>query len=140
VDGCEVRGFPRVKVLFQAAGKVDDVAPELFGPARRWRSVTPYLPVRHQKPRQSAEEYFAADVTAELQYRGRSDVVLTRIEPDPQMGARTVSRYRRYRLNEKLRESRPGAGLTLEFGSLIDGPLLLGQLSHFGFGIFYPEL
>lgn len=137
-DGYELRGFPKVRALFQAAGKTEAVAPELCGPARRWRSATPYLPVRHQKPRESAEEHLAADVTAELRYRGRSDAVLVNVELDPGMGARTVSQYRRYRTKEKLRESRRGTGLILEFESPITGPLLLGQLSHFGFGVFRP--
>ncbi|MGH3167323.1 MAG: type I-G CRISPR-associated protein Csb2 [Trebonia sp.] len=140
-DGYELRGFPRAKVLFQAAGKVEDVAPELCGrgPARRWRSATPYLMVRHQKPRESPAEHFTADVTAELKYRGRSDAVLTGVELNPRMDTRTVNQYRRYRTKEKLRESRRGTGLTLELESPIAGPLLLGQLSHFGFGTFYPE-
>jgi CRISPR-associated protein Csb2 len=51
-DGYEVRGFPAVRLLFQAAGRLEEVAPELCAdpPARLWRSVTPYLPVRHRHP------------------------------------------------------------------------------------------
>src|SRR5208282_1942966 len=60
-DGYEVRGFPPVDVLFQAAGRIEQVAPELCGPARRWRSLTPYLPVRHRK-RESLGDYLTADV------------------------------------------------------------------------------
>lgn len=44
-DGYDVRGLPPVELLFQAAGQFRQVAPELCGPpARRWRSLTPYLP------------------------------------------------------------------------------------------------
>lgn len=32
----------------------------------------------------------------------------------------------------------PGAGLVLEFASSVASPLL-GQLSHFGYGIFVPD-
>jgi CRISPR-associated protein Csb2 len=139
-DGYELRGFPKVEVLFQAAGRVEEVAPDLCGPvAQRWRSRTPYLPVRHQK-RESAEEYLAADVAAELRYRGRADAVLARVELAPGMTARTVNQFRRYRTKEKLRQSRAGVGLVLEFESPVAGPLVLGQLSHFGFGIFEPDL
>jgi CRISPR-associated protein Csb2 len=128
-------------VLFQAAGRIKDVAPGLCGPAaRRWRSVTPYLPVRHRKPRQSEEQYLAADIEKELRYRGRADAVLAGVEPSPDMSARTVNQFRRYRSGEKLRQARPGTGLVLEFASPIAGPLLLGQLSHFGFGVFEPVL
>ena len=66
--GYVIRGFPAVKLLFQAAGAVEQVVPELCRPARRWRSRTPYLPVRHRK-RESLDEYLTADVRTELDYR-----------------------------------------------------------------------
>jgi CRISPR-associated protein Csb2 len=138
-DGYELRGFPAVEVLFQAAGGVEDIAPELCGPARRWRSATPYLPVRHHRRRETIEEHLAADVTAELRYRGLADAVLTRVGPAPEMTVRTVNQFRRYRTKERLGQSRPGTGLVLEFESPVDGPMLLGQLSHFGFGVFLPN-
>lgn len=139
-DGYELRGFPEAHVLFQAAGRIEDVAPELCGRARRWRSVTPYLPVRHRKVRQTEEEHLAADIESELRYRARADAVLARIEPSPDMSARMVNQFRRYRSGERLRHTRRGTGLVLEFASPIAGPLLLGQLSHFGFGVFEPVL
>ncbi len=138
-DGYEVRGFPVVRLLFQAAGQVEDVAPELCArpPARRWRSVTPYLPVRHRHPnRETLEEFFAADVAVELRNRDLpAPVSVTPAEPV----AGRVTQFRRYRMNERLARSRAGTGLVLEFESPVAGPLLLGQLSHFGFGIFAPE-
>jgi CRISPR-associated protein Csb2 len=141
-DGYEVRGFPKVDLLFQAAGPIGAVAPELCGqPVRRWRSVTPYLPVRHKARNESWEDFVAEDVTAELRYRGRPDVVLKYVELSTEMTARHVNQYRRYRTNEKLqRHSRTGLGVVLEFETPVSGPLLLGQLSHFGFGRFAPEI
>ena len=138
--GYEIRGFPKVDLLFQAAGQVEDVAPELCGtPARRWRSVTPYLPVRHRKDRKELLEFLAADITAELRYRNRSHAVLSHVELAPELTGRQVNQYRRYRTNERLtRDSRDGVGLVLEFNAPVAGPLLLGQLSHFGFGQFVP--
>ena len=47
--------------------------------------------------------------------------------------------FRRYRMTEQLSKSRPGLGLRLEFGEPVAGPLLLGKLSHFGYGIFVPD-
>jgi CRISPR-associated protein Csb2 len=138
VDGYHIRGFPELRLLFQAAGNVDDIAPELCGPpTRRWRSVTPYLPVRYRHPkRETVEEFLVADVTAELRYRGLPDVVtVTAVEPS----AGRVNQFRRYRMNERLTRSREGVGLRLELESPVAGPLLLGQLSHFGFGVFQPE-
>jgi len=138
-DGYEVRGFPEVRLLFQAAGRIEDVAPELCAapPARLWRSVTPYLPVRHRHPnRETTEEFLASDVAAELRYRDLpAPVSVTPVEPS----AGRAAQFRRYRMDEKLRHSRAGTGLVLEFAAPVCGPLLLGQLSHFGFGVFAPE-
>jgi CRISPR-associated protein Csb2 len=137
-DGYEVRGFPEQRLLFQAAGQVEDVAPELCprSPALRWRSVTPYLPIRHRHKRQTIEDFLAADVAADLGYHDLPAPVSVTIT-DPAAGL--VNRFRRYRINERLRDARPGVGLRLEFDEPVGGPLLLGQLSHFGFGVFASE-
>jgi CRISPR-associated protein Csb2 len=139
-DGYELRGFPKVDLLFQAAGRVEEVAPELCGPSARWRSATPYLPVRHRAKNEPVEKLCAEDVTAELRYRNRSDAVLAHMKPASDMTPREVNQYRRHRTNEKLAESRPGVGLVLEFAAPVTGPLLLGKLSHFGFGRFAPDV
>lgn len=137
--GYQIQGLPKVQLLFQAAGQVEQVAPELCAnpPTRRWRSVTPYLPVRYQhRNRETAEEFLTADITAELRYRQISaEVTISLAEPS----AGRVNQFRRYRMGERLRQSRMGVGLRLEFASPVRGPLLLGQLSHFGFGVFAPE-
>lgn len=137
--GYEVRGFPEQRLLFQSAGQLADVAPELVARSRatRWRSVTPYLPVRHPHlDRETPGEFLAADVTRELRNHGLPEPSrVTTAEPT----AGRVNQFRRYRMKERLAHSRPGTGLALEFESPVTGPLLLGQLSHFGFGIFAPE-
>ena len=140
-DGYEVRGFPEQHLLFQAAGQVEDVAPELCArpAALRWRSVTPYLPVRHPHPkRETFEEFLASDVAAELGNRGLLAPISVTVA-DPTAGL--AIRFRRYRMakNERLRDARPGVGLRLQFAKPVAGPLLLGQLSHFGLGVFEPE-
>jgi CRISPR-associated protein Csb2 len=137
-EGYEVRGFPPVELLFQAAGPIEQVAPELCRPARRWRSHSPYLPVRHRK-RESLDEYVAADVATELGYRDRPLAVVTRADPAAGLPDRWAREFRRYRLTERMNKSRPGLGLRLEFAEEVAGPLLVGQLSHFGYGIFVPD-
>lgn len=135
----EYRDLPAVDLLLQAAGRIEQVAPELCRPARQWVSLTPYLPVRHwHRKRETLAEYLNADVNAELAYRGRPTATVEQIDPGgglPDNGAR---HFRRYRMKENLGKSRPGLGLRLEFGEAMPGPLLLGQLSHFGYGIFTP--
>lgn len=137
-EAYELRGFPPVELLFQAAGPISRVAPELCGPARRWTSATPYLPVRHRK-RESLDEYVAGDVESELRYRDLPSAQVARVAPDEGLPDRRGREYRRYRIGEHLGQARPGLGLRLEFQQEIRGPLLIGQLSHFGYGIFAPE-
>lgn len=140
--GYDVRGLPPVTLLFQAAGPVEQVAPELCGPARRWHSRTPYLPVRHRK-REPLDEYLTADVCRELRYRPQYRQVSLPVVARPDRGAglpdRRARDFRRYRMAETMARSRPGLDLRLDFEEPVTGPLLLGQLSHFGFGIFVPE-
>ena len=137
-DGYEFRGLPPVNLLLQAAGPVAQVAPELWGPARRWRSMTPYLPVRHRK-REPLATYLAEDVETELRYRDLPLATVSQVDPDEGLPDRWARGYRRYRMKERLGSARPGLGLRLEFAEEVAGPLLLGQLSHFGYGIFRPE-
>lgn len=136
-DGYEIRGFPEVELLFQSAGSVEQVVPELSGPARLWCSQTPYLPVRHRK-QETLDDFLLADVSAELGYRNLPPARVTRIAADDGLPDRWSREYRRYRMKENLGKARPGLGLRLEFDEPVSGPLLLGQLSHFGYGIFRP--
>ncbi|MFI2663402.1 type I-G CRISPR-associated protein Csb2 [Micromonospora carbonacea] len=138
-SGYQVKGFPDVDLLLQATGTPTQVAPELCGPARRWRSLTPYLPVRHPK-RQTLDEYITADIRTELNYRNLPPATVTRLSPDEGLSDHWARTFRRYRLPpEKLNDARPGLGVTLEFDQDHEGPLALGQLSHFGYGVFIPQ-
>lgn len=139
--GHEVRGLPTTELLLQATGPIEQVAPELFGPARRWRSLTPYLPVRFPK-RQTLDEYAAKDVRVELDYREvRDEVTVSRIAPDEGLSDRWSLGYLRRRplKGEDPGKARRGLGLRLEFPAPVKGPLILGQLSHFGYGVFVPD-
>jgi CRISPR-associated protein Csb2 len=141
-EAYELRGFPEVRLLFEAAGSIEQVAPELCGPSRCWRSLTPYLPVRHLK-REPLGEYLTSDIAAELRYRDQFEnpppPVVTPVDPAGVLPDRWAREFRRYRLAERMNRSRLGLGLRLEFPEVIHGPMLLGQLSHFGYGIFVPE-
>lgn len=138
MDGYDVRGLPPAELLFQAAGPVGQVAPELCGPARRWRSLTPYLPVRHRK-RESLEDFLTADVRTELGYRELPPAAVLPVDPGSRLPDRWALGFRRYRMAENMSRSRPGLGLRLQFAEPVAGPLLLGQLSHFGYGVFVPD-
>ena len=144
--GYEVKGFPDTELRLQAVGPVEQVAPELCHPARRWRSLTPYLPVRHwHRKRETLDEYVTTDVRRELGYRSTGpqqwpDVTVTRLSPQETLLDRWALEFRRYRAAERMDKARRGLGLRLELTAEVPGPLLLGQLSHFGYGVFVPEL
>ncbi|MGP8000175.1 MAG: type I-U CRISPR-associated protein Csb2 [Streptosporangiaceae bacterium] len=143
-EGYEVRGFPPVRLLFQGAGTIAQMAPELCRQARHWQSLTPYLPVRHRK-REKLIDFLTADINTELGYRAglrrraRSEAVVSQTDPDGGLPDRWARDFRRYRLTERMHRSRPGLSLRLQFPEEVPGPLLLGQLSHFGYGVFIPE-
>ncbi len=137
-DGWEVSGLPDADLWLQAAGSVEQVAPELCGPTRRWRSLTPYLPVRHRK-RESLDDFAGADVRTELDYRGKPAATVTRLSSEEGLSDRWALEFRRRRMDDRLGTARRGLGLRLDFAEEVAGPLLLGQLSHFGYGIFVPD-
>jgi CRISPR-associated protein Csx17 len=96
---------------------------QLFADARAsWRG----------RPARRAADFYAA----ELHYRDKPIAMVSRVEPGSGTTDRWTSEFRRHRINERRTHSRPGAGLRLQFTEEIEGPLLLGQLSHFGYGIF----
>jgi CRISPR-associated protein Csb2 len=94
-----------------------DQADRLLAPARVWRSVTGYAPIRHGK-RMSAHEAVAADIDAELRALGL-----------PTAHVRVLSV-----------RSRTGGGLVAEaeltFAVAVQGPILIGRTRHKGGGLF----
>ena len=114
----------------EAFGSIRDIAPELFGPATIWRTATPYAPTRHGK--QSIDELVAEDVVRELNHRNLPSPVSVRIIPGDWLS------FRRHRIKERLDRARRSFGVELIFDRPIEGPIALGQLSHFGLGLFRP--
>jgi CRISPR-associated protein Csb2 len=124
-------------VLTAGAGRIEELLPELCGPATEWISVTPYLPVRHRKPPQDAARYLESDIAFECGYRNLAAPIATDLV-DSSAHRREISQYRRRRTSDKLPGRRPGCYLRLHFVEPVSGPLALGQLSHFGYGLFMP--
>lgn len=127
-----------LRLDLRSAGQVAMVAPELCGPVRVWRSLTRYLPVRHRK-REALADYLTEDIRHESAYRSRRPAIVHRLGPADTETDPWASTFRRHRLKESRRRDRPGWSLRLVFDTPEPGPLLLGQLSHLGFGIFIPE-
>lgn len=115
-----------------ATGTADQVVPTLTGPARTWESVTPYAPI-HRYRRGDLSDQLLADINKELEHRSLPHATSMEIVPGPWL------RYRRYRLGrERINQGRPAYGIRLHLETKLAGPLALGQLSHFGLGIFRP--
>ncbi len=124
-------GFRSVRIGVEAVGTVEEVAPELCGGlSRSWRSITPFAPYRHRK-RQSLEDFLLEEISREL---------VTRAIPSRPVAARVMRSdwlsFRRSR--DAGRPGVPAVGLELELSEPLVGPLVLGDLSHFGLGVFAP--
>jgi CRISPR-associated protein Csb2 len=96
-----------------------------------WLSRTPYAPTRHWKG--TAEEQVLADVSIELKFRGLPSPLQVELVRGDWLT------YRRHRLKERINDARRAYGVRLVFEKPVAGPLCLGQLSHYGLGLFLPE-
>jgi CRISPR-associated protein Csb2 len=104
------------------------------GPARRFRSHTPFLPVRHPKSRQGIlRDTPAEQVVHELERRGF---------PAPVRVVPLVGPWSSFRI---VRQGKSGCfpylgayGFELEFDEPVNGPIAVGRNSHFGMGLFLP--
>jgi len=130
-----VPDFGPQRLGLEGWGTVADLAPELVGPSRCWRSFTPFSPSLHRKKRWADDhDYMLTAVRRELEWRdlpAPSSLVIDR---------RPWRAYRSHRPDkERLRDSRNLWGLRLTFDVEVGGPIAIGALSHFGLGLFVPE-
>jgi CRISPR-associated protein Csb2 len=142
---CDVRALydykRRVQVRVSGLGAMEQVAPELVGPARTWRAVTPFTPSRY--PKKNRDEWFnfvRNEIQRELSVRGHTPAA------DVEFIDRPWTAYVRHRPSARLRRDKrqgqahlPAEFLRLRFSQPVHGPLTLGWLSHFGLGLFMPE-
>lgn len=132
LSGLPHGGLSAQRCAVLSVGDVTAVAPELAGKSRVWISVTPYSPAHHH--RGSLIDQLRKDVARELSHRELPTVESVQLLDGSWL------RYRRYRPDqERIRQQRRAYGLRLEFEEPVDGPIALGQLSHFGLGLFRPE-
>jgi CRISPR-associated protein Csb2 len=151
--GDSPKGYVPAPVYLQAMGRVQDVLPEVAVSSARWTSKTPMLTDRHPKERKDPRGFVEREVRRELAFRdwGKGPVpTVISVEIDETwdgpgaarsdnqaQGATTRLRdYRRYRLNESMAARRRGFRVTIQLDRAVQGPVSLGALSHFGFGLF----
>ncbi|GII96332.1 type I-G CRISPR-associated protein Csb2 [Sinosporangium siamense] len=128
-----VSGPRDLRVLVTDSGGEELLPGEWTRPARRWRSVTPFVPSRHRKRRQNGEAYLHEEVTRELAYRGEA---VGRVSVQEGEGSAFVGFVRRRWRDRTSSALRSGHALALEFAEPVGGPIVLGHLSHFGLGLF----
>ncbi|MDR7400749.1 MAG: type I-U CRISPR-associated protein Csb2 [Armatimonadota bacterium] len=129
-------GRPPLHLHLLGFGPPERFTSRAFGPARRWRSHTPFLLVRHPKVRGAAETRRIVDdppnqVLLELERRGMPRP--TSIQPIRGPGLRWLE-FRTHRPGDA---GPPGTwGFELEFAGPVAGPIALGRHCHFGMGLF----
>lgn len=123
--------FRPCRLAVEATGAVEEVVPELVGPARRWRSFTPYAPPRNVRRQPTWLDHAVNYLRRDLD---RAGLPPARIEPtrEPSLS------FRRHRLGERLADARRAVGVTVEFDEPVEGPISVGALRHFGLGLFAP--
>lgn len=129
----------RATVRVAAIGTVAEAGNELTTSSRRWVSATPYTPSRYPKRNADWLGFLRADVIRELGYRRLPGPAETTIVD---AGWQDWRRCRPSvgRSSPQGRASKPSAFLRLRFDEPVIGPLALGHLSHFGLGLFVPEV
>ncbi|WP_338836406.1 type I-G CRISPR-associated protein Csb2 [Gordonia polyisoprenivorans] len=141
-DRITENSLPKQTLLVAGLGGVSDVAPEIVADdagSTTWVSATPYFPVRHRKKR-SVRDWIEVDLNKELGYRAATagvEVVDVNVD-DSRATVSDLVHFRRRRLREQRDSTRQGFAVTVTLSKPVAGPLLLGQLSHFGAGLFIP--
>ena len=144
-------GEPEVRLLllgFATTAGAQGTVKRLFGPARTWRSLTPFVPLRHPKRHRDGRpklnehgrEVDGPEDQLLLELRRHGLPAPASVEPLPR--AVIGGRERRWL---EFKQRRPGGNGTaagwgtafrIEFGEPVSGPLALGYGCHFGLGLF----
>ncbi len=125
-------GSTDLPLALGALGRSQEMAlPGALGPAREWKSLTPFGLVRHPKVKlgkttDSAEE----QVARELAYRGFPKARSIKVEPGSQW-----HRFRSSKVGSSRAGRAPLTAITLRFDEEAAGPIALGALSHYGLGL-----
>ena len=156
VDALKPEGREPVRLAYLAHGAACDfegVSP-LFGKAKRWRSLTPYVLPRHTKFRGPKGGKRMVDgpeeqIRREVSLRCSDGTHLRDVEIAHNQGrieSMESGRFGGFRPFEFFRYRRGGGSngggafnFTLEFEEPVNGPIALGFACHYGLGLFVPE-
>ena len=143
-----------VNLVYQAHGREEDFAAVslLFGSAKRWRSLTPYVLTRHVKLRGPKNGKRMVDspeeqIRRELQLRYADGPAVSgvgsvphgeRIKPMQEGRSGGVRAFDFFRYRQGGSHAGGAFSFQIEFEKEFRGPLLLGFACHYGLGIFVP--
>ena len=147
LDRTEQLALDRARSLWQPDGRPDlqlvplrwGTCADLFPPARRLASATPFVPPRHhRKGRGSLAEWLVTEVRREAVHHGLP--VPSQVTPVPRLRTHLGRQIRwlEFRRSRKGEQPRMGYGFELEFAEPVTGPIALGYGCHFGLGQFVP--
>lgn len=153
--GWSPAGYHAAGLQLVAIGSAQECLPEVVaGPgATEWVSATPFLSVRHRRRHETFDDFLAADVRREWARRQSPGDVpeivevtcLDRRFDNAVKGRAWTARYRTRRWlatggagARRAQEPVYEAMVRVRFDRPVTGPVLLGGLSHFGFGLFMP--
>ncbi len=157
-----------LRLLLLGMGTLDDYAPGILQKSKVWVSGTPYIATRHAKTRgrnriamsspQARAEFLLADLRAQLAAvrPDFADTSAGSFTIAPEWDENGVFRIRRGETDShglrpiqfKRFRSKPGddggrrlaGAFRIEFPTEVSGPIALGHSSHFGLGLFMPEI
>ncbi len=146
------KGDHDINLILLGFGDVSTFDTPLFGKAKRWTSLTPFVSTRHAKhyadgrPKLDADGWPIGSPAQDLRRLIQQErSVLPKISPPANSITVRPERYLRVLQFQTQRfqgEGRHGhqaaAAFTLEFEEEIQGPLAFGYSSHFGLGLFVP--
>ncbi len=152
------KGDPLHLVLIALGIPQQIAAPKLMGPSRIWISATPFIATRFPKARGTKRDpsallgpdnqrAFARQVLVEEIRRERPDLPEPmNVEPlnaEHRCGAHRLRpiQFKRYRQKRSDDGGRRAAGaFRIVFPEPVYGPICFGHSSHFGMGLFVPEI
>ena len=137
-----------IQLVFEGYGMIEDF-PEvpILKKSKRWTTATPLVLSRHIKYKKKGKEIEIKSDSPEEQIRNeiieKYDAKNVKIKFKNPRKPIKKSRFRPFQFKRLRKNDRPGGGaynLTLEFDAPIKGPITLGYGSHFGLGMFVPDV
>lgn len=150
VDAIEIQGR---RIGLEPLWMGPRAAGGLFGPARTWQSLTPYI-TPNRRTRGGSKHRASEKTKARPAYSLTSQIVIeakgrpglgaasvTAVEPGTWVAERQVvaSAFDSKRGRDQPPPDHEAGFVRLEFADPVDGPLALGFGAHFGLGLFVPD-